>query len=154
PAAGGKGGTGAVHVGGGDLHIAKIVADDRSNSLIVVATERAYLRILEFIKRIDVPQTGEGEIHVLPLQHADAVELTKTLTEIISGALEGHAAGAQPAAPKPGVPPSGIFEGGVKVSADKATNSIVVTSSLRDYASLRAVVDRLDQPRRQVFIEA
>jgi general secretion pathway protein D len=42
----------------------------------------------------------------------------------------------------------------VKVSADKATNSLVVTSSLRDYAALHAVVDRLDQARRQVFIEA
>ena len=49
---------------------------------------------------------------------------------------------------------AGIFEGGVKVSADKATNSLVVTSSLRDYAALHAVVDRLDQARRQVFIEA
>ncbi|MBS2020710.1 MAG: type II secretion system protein GspD, partial [Deltaproteobacteria bacterium] len=49
---------------------------------------------------------------------------------------------------------AGIFEGGVKVSADKSTNSIVITSSLRDYAALRSVIDRLDQPRRQVFIEA
>ena len=40
------------------------------------------------------------------------------------------------------------------MSADKATNSIVVTSSLRDYANLRTVIDKLDQPRRQVFIEA
>ncbi len=62
----------------GDLHVAKIVSDDRSNSLVIVATERAYLRILELIKRIDVPQTGEGEIHVLNLQHADATELVKT----------------------------------------------------------------------------
>ncbi|MGH7283591.1 MAG: type II secretion system protein GspD, partial [Polyangiaceae bacterium] len=51
-------------------------------------------------------------------------------------------------------PTAGIFEGGVKVSADKATNSLVITSSLRDYAALRAVVDRLDMARRQVFIEA
>lgn len=142
----------------GDLHVAKIVADDRSNSLVIVATERAYLRILELIRRIDVPQTGEGEIHVLALQHADATELTKTLTDIISGS--GSSAGAAPPsrgqqqAAAPSAPPSGIFEGGLKVSADKATNSIVVTSSLRDYASLRTVIDRLDQPRRQVFIEA
>jgi general secretion pathway protein D len=47
-----------------------------------------------------------------------------------------------------------VFEAGVKVSADKATNSVVITSSLRDYAQLRAVVDRLDLPRRQVFIDA
>jgi general secretion pathway protein D len=145
--------------GGGELHVAKIVADDRSNSLIIVATERAYLRMLELIKRIDVPQTGEGEIHVLPLQHADATDLTKTLTEIITGAVAPGTPGAAPGAPRPAGTGNvtanvGIFEGGVKVSADKATNSIVVTSSLRDYVSLRAVIDRLDQPRRQVFIEA
>ena len=147
----------------GDLHVAKIVSDDRSNSLVIVATERAYLRILELIKRIDVPQTGEGEIHVLNLQHADATELVKTLNDIISGSgSTGAPAGGgggrfgnqQAAAPAAATGTNAIFEGGVKVSADKATNSIVVTSSLRDYASLRSVIDRLDQARRQVFIEA
>ena len=160
PGGGGvPGGAGAGLSSGGDLHVAKIVPDDRTNSLVIVATERAYLRILELIKRIDVPQSGEGEIHVLPLQHADATELTKTLTDIISGA--GGAGGGAPqgggrggGAAAAGAPPAGIFEGGLKVSADKATNSIVITSSLRDYAALRNVVDRLDMPRRQVFIEA
>lgn len=145
----------------GDLHVAKIVSDDRSNSLIIVATERAYLRMLELIKRIDVPQTGEGEIHVLPLQHADATDLTKTLNDIITGAGSGATGAPSPPqggrnslAAAPAAAQAGIFEGGVKVSADKATNAIVITSSLRDYVSLRAVIDRLDQPRRQVFIEA
>ncbi len=153
-AAGGKPTPPHVTVGGGDLHISKIVADDRSNSLLIVATERAYLRILEFIRRIDIPQTGEGEIHVFPLQHADAIELTKTLTEIVAGAGGAAPAGGGAARPAGAAAPQGIFEGGVKVSADKATNSIVITSSQRDYASLRIVVDRLDQSRKQVFIEA
>ncbi|MDP9001564.1 MAG: type II secretion system secretin GspD, partial [Myxococcota bacterium] len=135
-----------------DLHIAKILSDDRSNSLVIISTERAYLRILEFIKRLDVPlRTGEGEIHVLALQHADAVELSKTLNEIVTGAASAGAAGG---APGKGTTPLAIFESGVKVSADKSTNSIVVTSSLRDFANLRTVIDKLDQPRRQVFIEA
>jgi general secretion pathway protein D len=157
PKAGGGSTTGAAPSSiGGDLHVAKIVSDDRSNSIVIVSTERAYLRILELIKRIDVPQTGEGEIHVLPLQHADATELTKTLTDIITGTSTPAPGGGGrgQAAPAPAAQAAGIFEGGVKVSADKATNSIVVTSSLRDYASLRSVIDRLDQPRRQVFIEA
>ncbi|HZU85541.1 MAG TPA: secretin N-terminal domain-containing protein, partial [Polyangiaceae bacterium] len=142
---------GSAVASGSDLHIAKILADDRSNSLVIISTERAYLRVLEFIKRLDVPlRTGEGEIHVLALQHADAVELSKTLNEIVTGAA---AAGGQPAG-KGGTAPLAIFESGVKVSADKATNSIVVTSSLRDFANLRTVIDKLDQPRRQVFIEA
>jgi general secretion pathway protein D len=132
-----------------DVHVSKIIADDRSNSIVIIGTERAYLRILEFIKRLDVPHSGEGEIHVLPLQHADAIELAKTLNEIVTGAQA--ASGGQP---KPGTMALTIFESGVKVSADKATNAIVVTSSLRDFANLRTVIDRLDQPRRQVFIEA
>jgi general secretion pathway protein D len=163
PSAGKGGAPGAGAVGGGlggqsnDLHVAKIVADDRSNSLIIVSTERAYLRILELVKRVDVPQTGEGEIHVLPLQHAEAADLSKTLNEIITGAAGSGApppGGGRGAAAAGAAAPTGIFEGAVKVSADKATNSIVITSSLRDYASLRSVIDRLDQPRRQVFIEA
>jgi general secretion pathway protein D len=136
---------------GSDLHIAKIIADDRTNSLIIIATERAYLRILEFVKRIDVPHTGEGEIHVLPLQHAEAIDLAKTLNDIISGATQ---VGQTAAKPGGAVALGSIFESGIKVSADKATNSLVITSSLRDYGALRAVIDRLDQPRRQVFIEA
>ena len=141
---------------GSDVHVTKIIPDDRSNSLVIIATERAYLRVLEFIKRLDVPmRTGEGEIHVLMLQHADAVELAKTLNEIVTGAAATSAGTpAAGAAGKPGTTPLAVFESGVKVSADKATNSIVVTSSLRDFANLRTVIDRLDQPRRQVFIEA
>lgn len=163
--AGGGGASVVGSAGSGDLRVSKVLPDDRTNSLIIVATERAYLRMIELIKRLDVPQTGEGEIHVLPLQHADAVELVKTLNEIVGNGSSGGAAPAQNQGNRRGGQNQGggggasnasesVFEGGVRISADKATNSIVVTSSLRDYASLRAVVDRLDQPRKQVFIDA
>jgi general secretion pathway protein D len=150
---GGKGAPGAAAAAESQGHIAKVSSDERTNSLVIVGTERAYLRILELVKRLDVPQSGEGEIQVLALQHADATELTKTLNDIITSAAQA----GQPAtggAGKGAAAPEGIFEGRIKVSADKSTNSIVVTSSRRDYAELRSVVDRLDMPRRQVFIEA
>lgn len=134
-----------------DSRITKIVAEERTNSVIIIGTEKAYLRILELIKRLDVPMSGEGEIHVLPLQHADAEELSKTLNDIVSN--KGGA--APPAAPgKPAPVPTAVFEGAIRITADKSTNSLVITSSLRDYASLRNVIDKLDQSRRQVFIEA
>jgi general secretion pathway protein D len=155
------GGTSSAPAPGSGPRVSRVVADDRASSLVIVATEPAYLRVLEFIKRIDVPATGDGEIHVFPLQHADATELAKTLSEIISGAGAGAGAppgggagGGAPGRASGGAGAQGIFEGGVKVSADPATNSIVVTSSQRDYGALRSVVDRLDQARRQVFIEA
>lgn len=146
-----KGGAGAK----GGKAAARIVADDRTNSLVITSTQSDYLRLLELIKRVDVPQTGEGEIRVLPLQHAGCKELSQTLNTILGGATAagGAARGArQAAAANPAA--TEIFEGQVRVSCDEATNSLVTTSSLRDFAQLRPVIDRLDMPRRQVFIEA
>jgi general secretion pathway protein D len=144
-------GKGAGLAAAGDMRITKIIPEDRTNTLVIIATERAYLRVLELVRRLDVPNTGEGEVHVLPLQHAMAEELAATLNAIL--------AGAPGAAKTPGGPPqtagqAGIFEGAVKLTADKASNALVITSSLRDYGALRNVIDKLDMPRRQVFIEA
>jgi general secretion pathway protein D len=141
--------------GESDTRISKIISEDRTNSLIVVATQPAYLRVLEVIKRLDVQQTGDGDVHVLPLQHAMAEELATTLNNILSG-MGTSAPGQRGRAPAGGAkgPPEGVFEGSLRITADQATNSLVITSSLRDYASIRTVIDRLDRPRRQVFIEA
>jgi len=48
----------------------------------------------------------------------------------------------------------GIFEGAIRVTSHEPTNALVITSSLHDYAALRTVIEQLDAPRRQVFIEA
>jgi general secretion pathway protein D len=73
-----------------------------------------------------------------------AEELANTLTQMLSGAAKGKAPGTT----------ATIFEGEIRVTADKPTNSLVITASNRDYAALRLVIAQLDQPRRQVFIEA
>jgi len=160
---GGKGAAGKGG-GGGGAGGARIVADDHTNSLVITASQPDYLRLLELIKRMDVPQTGEGEIHVLPLQHAGCKELSATLNQILGSAATASAAGgaggarpggaARPAGPATPGAAEDIFEGQVRVTCDEATNSLVTTSSLRDYAQLRGVIDKLDMPRRQVFIEA
>ncbi len=161
PAPGGKSG------GGGPT--TRIIADDRTNSLIIVANQNDYLRLLEIIKRIDVKQTGEGEIHVMALQYAACKDLSQTLNQILGGGAgmmggqAGRPAGAAGMAPG-GAGAAGrspnqalaeeVFEGRIRVTCDEATNSLVTTSSQRDYAQLRTVIDKLDHPRRQVFIEA
>jgi general secretion pathway protein D len=128
--------------------LSRVVADDTSNSLIVVGTEDSYLRMLELLKRLDISGTDSGRVHVLPLQHAIAEELSQTLTQMLAGqAPKQAAAGGAGTA-------GGMFDGEVRVTPDKSTNSLLVTSSGRDYATLRLVVDKLDRPRRQVFIEA
>lgn len=125
--------------------LSRVLADEASNSLIIVGTEDSYLRLLELLKRLDARSTDGGRVHVLSLQHAIAEEMAGTLTQML-GATGGK--GAQ------GGTGGGMFEGEVRVTADKSTNSLVITSSNRDFATLRLVVDELDQARRQVFIEA
>lgn len=140
-----KGAGSPERAGGGGGGLSKVVADDQTNSLIVVGTEDSYHKLLELMKRIDTQPAAEGKVHVMPLQHATAEELANVLTQMLQGQ------GRQPGQPGG---PAGMFEGEVRVIADKATNSLVVTSSGRDYSAMRLVVGKLDRPRRQVFIEA
>ena len=129
------------------LKVSKIIPEERTNSLIIVGTEGAYIRVIELIKKLDISIPGEGEIHVHYLQHADAEELSTTLSTLTQG-MKG----------KKGKDPSQagteLFEGEIKITHDKATNSLVIVSTTRDYNSLLTVIHKLDIPRRQVFVEA
>jgi general secretion pathway protein D len=168
PAAGGKGGRTTA----ADIEAAvpsKVLADERTNSLILVSNEAAYLRVRALVKRLDVPDdiTGSGAMHVHPLENAKAEELAQTLNNALQGLTspQGGQQGSrrrgadQPApAPSTGGAAAGLegaaFEGDVKITHDTPTNSLVVISSGRDFIALREVIEKLDAPRRQVFIEA
>lgn len=124
--------------------LSKVVADAKSNSLIIVGTNDSYLRLLELLKRLDEKKPGmSGRVRVVPVEHAVAQELATTLTAMLAATGKDAAADG-----------GGMFEGVVKVTADVPTNSLVITSSGRDYATLRGVLDQLDRERRQVYIEA
>lgn len=122
----------------------KIVADDRTNSLIIMASEDTTQRIKELIALLDKePSKGEGDIHVYYLQNADAEELAKVLTAIPTGDGKKEAKGKAP-----------VISKDVKIVADKATNSLVITAKKDDFLVLEEVIGKLDIPRRMVYIEA
>jgi general secretion pathway protein D len=149
--------TATVGARSGETRITKILSDERTNSLIIIATERAYLRILELIRQLDVPLEGSGRVHVHYLQHGDAEEIATTLSSFTGNAGGGGGrggAGGQAGNAAGGPPQADLFEGQIKVTAHKASNALVITASLHDYASLKKVIKELDAPRRQVFIEA
>jgi general secretion pathway protein D len=132
---------------GGGAGLERVVAEEQTNSLIIIGTEESYFRVLELLKRIDIAPAAEGDIHVLTLQHADAEDLSKTLTTMLRGnTTKKGKAGTQQVAE--------VFEGEIRITADKSTNSLVISSSGHDFAQLRSVVEKLDQERRQVFLEA
>ncbi|MAQ14329.1 MAG: type II secretion system protein GspD [Sandaracinus sp.] len=142
--------------------ITSIIPEERTNSLIILATERAYLRILEMVRYLDVPLEGEGRIHVHYVQNGNAEDIASTLSSLIGGGSgssstpAGGAARRTPGAASPAAAAAAgdLFEGEIRVTTHEPTNALVITSSLHDYAALRRVIDKLDRPRRQVFIEA
>lgn len=145
----------------------KIVVDDRTNTLIVVSSEAGYLRVKALVERLDISLDAEGgaAIRVYRLENALAKDLAATLNNAVGqGAQNTRGAGGrpgQPAQPAPAPQPAGpagdlgaALEGQVKIVNDDPTNSLIVTSSSRDYLAIKDVVRRLDQPRRQIYIEA
>jgi general secretion pathway protein D len=125
---------------------ARLVADDRARSLVIVAAEPDYRRILALIDKLDVPPRGDGSIRPLPLQHAVCKDLLGTLDAVVGGRGAGVPGAAGAGLPDP-------FEGRIRLACDEATNALVATASPRDQGRLRALVDKLDRPRRQVFLE-
>jgi general secretion pathway protein D len=150
---------------GGPVQVSKIIAEERTNKLIVIAGAKSFARVAELIKQLDVP-SGEGGVHVYYLENAKAEDVAATMQSLAQGLSSstqrrtgpGAPAGAAPAAgaaPGGGAPGTAdLFSGQVKITADKNTNSLVVIASQADYRNLVKVVERLDIRRRQVFVEA
>jgi len=132
----------------------RFIPDTRTNILIVVSGQDVLTEIEDLINRLDVPTpSGTGRINVYYLENADAEEVAKVLAS-----LTEQRPGTTPQAPRQGATIKGVIaaelEGGVKITADKATNSLIIIASLNDYQTLVDVIKKLDIRRRQVYVEA
>ena len=138
----------------------KFLPDTRTNSLIVYAGQEMQDDVADLLKKIDIPASaGSGKINVYYLENADAEEVSKvlaSLSEKRAGAAAAPPPGARTAAPPPAATGvvSAELEGGVKVTPDKATNSLIIVASANDYETLLGVIKKLDIRRRQVYVEA
>ncbi len=149
----------------------KILVDERSSTLIVVSSLAGYERVKALVDRLDISLDTQGgaAIHVFTLENALAKDLATTLNNALQGQNQNRNGTAgrpgQPGAagqpPPPSQPPGGAnaslgdsLEGVVRVVNDDPTNSIIVISSGRDFLAVKDVIRQLDQPRRQIFIEA
>jgi general secretion pathway protein D len=127
----------------------QITADARTNSLLVRSDNPALMaRARTLVIGLDVPTSSTGNIHVVYLRNAEAPKLAQTLRAIMSG---DTSAAAAPAAGQTGTMPTG---GAGVIQADVATNSLIITAPDNLYNTLRAVIDKLDARRAQVYVEA
>ncbi len=130
----------------------KIVPDQRTNSLIVIAGENDRRKIRELVAGLDTPlEPGEERINVYYAKYADA----KALVDVVSGMLTGRRRiAAKQGDTKAVVGVGAALAAPVSITADPATNAVIVNASSRDYATIRGLLESLDIERAQVFVEA
>jgi general secretion pathway protein D len=131
----------------------RVIADDRSNSVLVGGEKSMRLRIKALVAHLDTPLESGGDTQVVYLQFADAEKIATKLKEQISATVA--ITGGAPAA-------GGAAQSSVGASADRSTtiwaepetNALVITAPAKVMRALRAVVDKLDIRRMQVLVEA
>ena len=136
---------------GGELPDSRstLMADERSNSILLSGGKSNRLRIRAIISHLDIPLEREGDIHVVYLRYANAKELVPVLTGIgQSVQQEEQAKKGATAAVTAG---KGV---GFTIQADESTNALVITAPQEVYRSLQAVIRQLDVRRAQVLVES
>jgi len=139
--------------GGGGGSPSRVIADDRSNSILIGGERTSRLRIKALIAHLDTPLESGGDTQVRYLQFADAEKIASKLKEQISATV-AITTGAPPAG---GGAPSGVAasaDRSTTIWAEPETNALVITAPAKIMRSLMSVVDKLDIRRLQVLVEA
>jgi len=142
---------------GGGVPTVKMVADDRTNSVLVSGESSQRLRLKTLITHLDTPLEAGGDTQVRYLRYADAEKISQKLREQIQGITAAAAPGA--AGPAGGAAPAMVSGGGgvdrsITIWAEPQTNALVVTAPPKVMRSVMSIVDRLDIRRAQVLVEA
>jgi general secretion pathway protein D len=160
-----------------------LVADTRSNSVLVRGENSSRVaRARALIEQLDTPGRVGGNIFIIYLRNADAVRVARTLRALFSGGSDttgdstplatlpglgtpitagtssaGNGSPASAASPLAGSPTSsapGFTAGGATIQADTANNALLVMAPEPIYNNIRAIVEKLDVRRAQIYVEA
>lgn len=121
-----------------------LVADKRTNSVVVTADELSVERIRDLIGYLDTPLEQSGNVRVIYLEYANATEVAEVLTRVMQNIsrLEGEGSRKTSASSTS------------TIEADEGTNALIITADTDEMAALEAVIARLDIRRAQVLVEA
>ncbi|MFT5582672.1 MAG: general secretion pathway protein D [Cognaticolwellia sp.] len=161
----------ASSVGAQGKYIEKIVADERTNRLIILANDEAMEAVRKLLLEVDVDvdPANRAQIHVVYLEHADATEVATTLSNLSEGGntnsrtptrTNTRTSRASRNNPTDDADGSGsatsvtaLLDDGVRITADENTNSLVIVASPEAFRILQQVINKLDIRRKQVFVE-
>ncbi len=124
----------------------QVVSDERTNSLIVLAKEDEIKRLRDLIGLLDreTPR-GQGKIRVYYLENAVAEDLAKVLKDVPVKEEKKTPQGKAAEAP--------ALSGEIQITADPATNSLIIIAAKEDYEVIEQIIAKLDIPRSMVYIE-
>ncbi len=134
----------------------KILADDRTNSLIILTTTSQLKKIRALVQKLDYDTPrAYGNINVYYLEYSNAEDMAKVLTDLVTGAQSVGGNGGKKSVPVSAALSRTMtsFEGDVSITADAATNSLIVVAYPRDYQTIKNVIQKLDIRRKQVYVE-
>lgn len=126
--------------------VSLVLADERTNSLLVYGDPESLNIARDTIGALDIPTPkGKGDVHLISLSNAKAEDLALVINTLVE---------RQRASGTDEQKPDTVLSKDIKVVADKSTNSLVVTARPDEFEALSNIVSKLDVVRKQVFIEA
>lgn len=154
----------------GGSAFSNVIPDDRTNSVIVVGNKAGITKIRNLVKTLDFKLTeGSGGAYVYYVKHGEAEKISDIINGIAKQLKDDQKGQGGPQ----GIPPpvfndgfggpmpmqssqssSGLFGADVKISADKDTNSLIIVGSKQDYQAILSLLNKIDIPRDQVYVEA
>ncbi len=141
----------AADAGGAPI---KLVADERTNSVLISGEKSLRLRAKALVLDLDTPRLGgAGDTEVRYLLYADAEKLADKLKGQASASAKAQAGPQSGGAAAPSSGSSNV-DASVTIWADVPTNALILTAPPKIMKSLMAVIDKLDIRRAQVEVEA
>ncbi|MWV18187.1 type II secretion system secretin GspD [Pseudomonas sp. L-22-4S-12] len=128
----------------GTASATQVVADSRTNRLLLLGPAEARAKMLALAKSIDTPSSRSANTRVIRLRHNDAKTLAETLGEI-SESLKSAEGSAEGGSGKPKQ---------MLIRADESLNALVILADPETVSMLEDIVRQLDVPRAQVLVEA
>lgn len=124
----------------------RVVADERSNSVLISGDSAQRLRIATLIAHLDTPVENGGDTQVIYLHYADAEKIAPKLKEQMTGVVAAAATTGGAAA--------AAVDRSVTIVAEPETNALIITAPPKTMRSLMSIIDRIDIRRAQVQVEA
>ena len=124
----------------------QVIADARSNRLVILGTQVARQRLIEMARALDTPANAQADnSKVIRLRHSDAKQLAEMLDSMSQGLKPVGGSGSS----KDLTPATQVV-----VKADESQNALVVIAEPAQVRTIENIVRQLDQPRAQVLIHA